>query len=92
MVDLKVRELKENVAKQSTGLQQDTFARINDQQNHSLDKVRNTIADIDRQSPGTLDKAASLQRKTKESLLGADEIRGKYGELNQSVQNTFQVQ
>lgn len=64
-IDQKVREMKDNVSRQTAEIQQETLARINSQQNNSLERVRMTVADIDRQSPGTLDQAASLQRKTK---------------------------
>jgi len=47
--------------------------------------VRQAVIDIDKQSPGTLDKAAALQRKSKEGLLGVDQIKGQFSSLRQQV-------
>lgn len=84
-LDQKVKEVKDNVFKQSNGIKQSTLTQVSDQEKVAIDKVKQAVIDIDRQSPGTLDKAAALQRKSKEGLLGVDQIKSQFGSLRQQV-------
>ena len=45
---------------------------MNSKEDETNDKFKSARVDFDKEKPGALDKAASLQRKSVDELLGAD--------------------
>ena len=80
-VDSKVIEIKKLVIEKQKNIQEDARKLIGEKEEETLDKFKSAQSDIDKEKPGALQKAASLQRKSVDELLGADEIKNKFSDL-----------
>ena len=88
-VDKKVLEIKEIVQNKQKEIQVEVSKLIDSKEGETFDKFKNVQKDIEQEKPGALEKAAALQRKSVDELLGADEIKAKFAALRTEQEEQF---
>ena len=88
-VDRKVVEIKEIVQNKQREIQEEVRKVIDSKEHETFDKFKNVQQDIEQEKPGALEKAAALQRKSVDELLGADEIKAKFEALRTEQEEQF---
>lgn len=64
-LEQKIREIKDKFYDESDKAKKQAFSKIDESEKTVLNKVKSTVADIDKTSPETLSQAAGLRRMSK---------------------------
>lgn len=88
----KVAEIKKVVLEKGGSIEKDAMGLIDSKEHETMQKFTDTQKQIEKESPGSLQKAASLQGKNVDDLLGANSIKDQFAKMKQQVSQQFKEQ
>ena len=88
-VGMKVEETKNIVSAKGKDIKKDAEKIIGEKEDEAVKLIKDEQSNIEKEKPGALGKAASLQRKSVDDLLGVNEIKGKFKGLKDDLGPQF---